>query len=146
MGRGRKGIEAAAIVAIGLVACGRGPSAQVGEAEAEAAESAASARSLQYELDALEARLHRGRAVVKLWEELGTRHQGISEVACKNAQLHAEGMAAADRKDKARLARRRLAHSMVPAVATDAQVTGYRTTAAPAAATSISAKGSKAGQ
>lgn len=140
--RGKLALMAALALA---AACGRGtaevPRGQVERDLADLEESLANGRAAHTELDAIEARLLSGRATVRLWQELATRHQGVSEIACKNLDVHVAGLAASERKDRARLARHRLAQSARPAVATDAHVSGYRT--APAAAKASGAGTSK---
>ncbi len=108
--------------------CGGGPRDEGAGADAQAAaESARSARELDAELSAVEARLYSGRATVRLWQELARRHKGVSAVACRNAVAHSEGMALSDRKDRARLAKHRRAKTASSGVVTDAQVSGYQT-------------------
>lgn len=96
---------------------------------AESEEALAAARELDATLDALETRLHSGRATVRLWQELASRHRGVSEVACKNAQEHASAMVAADLKDRRQIAARRLALTARQATTTDARVSGWATPA-----------------
>lgn len=137
MGRKRSRWRLGLIAALGLAAgCGRGTAAgtaaQLERDRADFEESLAAGQALHGELDALEARLLSGRATVRLWQELAERHKGVSEVACKNLDVHVAGIAAAESKDRARAARRRLAQAAQPGTATDAHVSGYKT--APAAA------------
>jgi murein L,D-transpeptidase YcbB/YkuD len=124
----RGGIAAAALISfLAAAGCGQAPKEHAAVDALAATESARSARELDSELEAVEARLYSGRATVRLWQELAERHKGVSALACKNAEVHSEGMAIADRKDRAQLAKHRVAKSDHGAVVTDAHVTGYQT-------------------
>lgn len=63
------------------------------------------------DLERLEARLVHSVGTIRLWEELGARHEGVSEVACENAALHAEEMVAFRRRHVARRQETRLARA-----------------------------------
>lgn len=43
-------------------------------------------------LDDVEERLLGNQAMVHLWQELGRRHQSVTQVACQNLTTHAEAM------------------------------------------------------
>lgn len=59
-------------------------------------------------LAALEDRLLASQARVRLWEEMRSRHQTVSQVACENLESHARGMmAAAGRTNEQERARKR---------------------------------------
>lgn len=119
-----------AIAVLGLAAgCGR---ARATDDRAVFHEARATTRDLDAALDQVEARLHRGRASVALWDELATRHKGVAELACKNAERHAESMVTLLRRERAQL-RQRLAQTAQTGIATDAHVAGYRTAASAAA-------------
>ena len=128
---GKGGIAAVTLISVLAAAgCGRAPKEHAGVDAAAAAESARSARALDAELESVEARLYSGRATVRLWQELAERHRGVSALACRNVVAHSEGMAISERKDRAQLAKHRVAKSDHGGVVTDARVTGYTTKAA----------------
>ncbi|MGC4114831.1 MAG: hypothetical protein QM765_09520 [Myxococcales bacterium] len=125
----RSGVAAIMLGSVLVAAgCGQAPKARAAADAQAAQESARSARELDSELEIIEARLYSGRATVRLWQELAARHKGVSELACKNAVAHSEGMAISDRKDRAQLAKHRVAKTDHVGVITDAHVTGYQTT------------------
>lgn len=126
-----EGARRIALTALLMVAggCTRSADAVAQEAADIAEMQAVRAASMELDaaLDALEARLHSGRGAVRLWAELAERRQGISEIACENAVMHSESMAAIERREReraAKLRRSRVAQARHK-VASDAAVGGY---------------------
>lgn len=126
-----EGARRIAVTALLMVSAGCTKSADVVAQEAadiaEMQAVRAASMELDAALDALEARLHNGRALVRLWAELAERHQGISQIACANAAMHSESMAAIERREReraAKLRRSRVAQARHK-VASDAAVGGY---------------------
>jgi len=106
------------IAALAGVGCARPEASDFAALDrAGAEESARVARDLEAALETVEARLYSGRATVRLWQELAERHKGVSALACVNAEDHVAAMEAADRKDRARLARHRQAKKNTRAAA-----------------------------
>lgn len=62
-------------------------------------------------LERLEARLYHSLATVRLWEELGARHEQVSEFACENMAAHAEAMERHLRRLESRSFETHLAHA-----------------------------------
>ncbi len=128
---GQRGLSAC--VAAVLVALGCEPSEQARQvARGDRSFSEATredVRDLDRALDAVEARLLRGRASTSHYTELADRHQHVSALACLNAEEHATGIARnaqRDRQARADLARHRLAAEAVEARTSDAASAGYR--------------------
>ncbi len=69
--------------------CGISPAEERARREALAAEG----RALELAADAVEARLLAGEARLAVWHELASRHQEISEVACRVGDAHFQDMA-----------------------------------------------------
>jgi hypothetical protein len=72
---------------------------------------AAEAAEVDAGLAALEDRLLANKARVRLWEEMQSRHQTVSQVACENLGEHASALVAASSRaaELERASRRRLA-------------------------------------
>lgn len=62
-------------------------------------------------LERLEARLYHSLKTVRLWEELGARHEQVSEFACENMAAHAEAMERHRQRFHARIVDTRLARA-----------------------------------
>jgi hypothetical protein len=121
-----------AVGALLAAACGDGAGAQSRQEAQRIAfeESVRQGQELVAALENLEARLINGLASERLWNELSQRHQKVSALACKNAEMHAAGLLrqAARNSANSQALRRRIAASR-QGVVTDAEVTGYKTTA-----------------
>lgn len=73
------------VMVVLLAACG-GERAQRARHDAER-------RELEATLDRLEERLLVNQGRVRLWDELGARHESVSAIACASQEEHAEEMA-----------------------------------------------------
>jgi hypothetical protein len=111
-------------VGLSVAGCGKGAESY-SEAVAEREAARASARQLEAEIEALEVRLYSGQATVRLWNELADRHNNISALACRNVELHKEGMAVLRRQRRHGPDAGLLAQSAVPGKATGAHADGY---------------------
>jgi hypothetical protein len=93
------------MLVLGGAGCGGGR----GEIEARRQRWAVERRALDDDLDRLEERLLATQARVRFWQEMRTRHENVTAVACTNLSEHAEGMAVLDerqREKRAALARK----------------------------------------
>lgn len=63
------------------------------------------------ELERLEARLVRSAGTLRMWKELGRRHEEVTEIACENVALHAEELASFHRRQNLRRPETRLARA-----------------------------------
>jgi hypothetical protein len=142
----KEAIQALALLFTTLLlgSCGKSVDALAQESADMAERQAAltASRELDVALDNLEARLHSGRATVRLWSELAERHREVSEVACQNATMHSEAMAQSERRDRVRAeTQRRNRVAQASRSASDVQESGYdvkATSAAPARTESAS--------
>jgi hypothetical protein len=96
-----------AVVALGLASGCGAPSSE--EAEARLAELQAEEERLDAAFDDVETRLLGNQAKLHMWAELGRRHQEVSEVQCRVADAHLQGIAKhyAQQENKARQLRKR---------------------------------------
>jgi hypothetical protein len=88
---------ALAAVALGALASGWGPAPGLSEARETWTGEAA---QLDETLVALEDRLLANQARVRLWEEMRSRHQTVSQVACENLGEHARALVASDQRTR----------------------------------------------
>jgi hypothetical protein len=104
-GTRRRGLMLA-VVALGLASGCGAPSE---EGEARLAELRAEEERLDAAFDEVETRLLGNQAKLHMWEELGRRHQEVSEVQCRVADEHLLGIARhyAQQESKARQLRKR---------------------------------------
>jgi hypothetical protein len=77
------------ILIVLAMGCGISPAEEQARREALAAEG----RALQLAADAVEARLLAGEVRMAVWSELRDRHQQVSEVSCRVADVHFQDMA-----------------------------------------------------
>lgn len=94
----------ALVVLLAVAACGIDE-----ELEAQRARLASEHAERMAELERLEVRLIQSVATTRMWEELGRRHEQVSEIACENAAQHVQEMVALQRRLFARVADTRLA-------------------------------------
>jgi hypothetical protein len=83
---GKRGLGlGAAVLALALsTGCAEPPA----DAEARLAALEAEGREMDAALDTVEERLLGNQARVHLWQELGRRHQEVSAIHCKHADMH----------------------------------------------------------
>jgi hypothetical protein len=121
-------------LSLGSIGCQKSPAALAQEAadRAELQAVVAESSAIDADLDTLEARLHSGRATVRLWSELAERHQSVTPIACENAQKHSEAMAELERRDRARAkkARSNRLAGTHRSLVSDVEVSGYEGTRA----------------
>src|SRR5512143_3886345 len=67
--------------------------AACGERAAQSARHDDERRALEATLDGLEERLRVNQGRVRLWDELGARHESVSAIACASQEEHAVDMA-----------------------------------------------------
>jgi hypothetical protein len=79
----------ALLIVVLCAGCGISPAEEHARREALAAEG----RALELAADAVEARLLAGEARLAVWQELSARHQQISEISCRVADVHFQDMA-----------------------------------------------------
>lgn len=89
-GTRRRGLMLA-VMALGLASGCGAPSDE--EAEARLAELRAEEERLDAAFDEVETRLLGNQAKLHMWEELGRRHQEVSEIQCRVADEHLVGIA-----------------------------------------------------
>jgi hypothetical protein len=80
-----------AVVSVGL-SLATGCMSPPPEAEARLASLEAEEQELDTVLDSVEERLLGNQAMLQTWEELGRRHQQVSEVHCQAANAHLAGL------------------------------------------------------
>src|SRR5690606_41779496 len=85
------------VVLLAVAACGIDE-----ELEAQRARLASEHAERMAELERLEVRLIQSVATTRMWEELGRRHEQVSEIACENAAQHVQEMVALQRLPSAR--------------------------------------------
>lgn len=89
-----------AVVALGLASGCGAPSSE--EAEARLAQLQAEEERLDAAFDEVETRLLGSQSKLHMWEELGRRHQEVSEVQCRVADAHLQGIAKHYEKQEAK--------------------------------------------
>lgn len=99
--------RAALVGILFIMAPGCGPS----ELEEQRARLEREHEARMADLERLEARLVRSVGTIRLWQELGARHERVSELACENASLHAEEIVAFQRRTQGRRPETRLARA-----------------------------------
>ena len=92
-----RGWAVAVVVSTGLGAVACGP----GQAAVRRERALQERVRLEAQLDRLEERLLANQARVRAWSDLKARHAEVSQVACQNAEWHAQDMARAAKEELA---------------------------------------------